>query len=137
MTTSKQTLSLSKALTAGLIGGLIAAIINVILYFLFQAINGGPLLVAIPGTTGPEPFPIFPVIMLSIIPGLVAGVLFWVLSRFTDNATRWFLIVAAIIFVAFFFGPIGAASGVVAILALELMHVGAAVPIIWSLLRRT
>ena len=137
MTTHKHTVALSKALTAGLIGGIIAAVINVILYFVFQAINGGPLLVAIPGTQGPEPFPIFPVLIFSIIPGLVAGALFWALSRFTNHATRWFLVASAIVFVAFFFGPIGAASGLVAILALELMHVGAAVPIIWALLTRT
>jgi len=137
MTSSKPQLSLSKALIAGLIGGLIAAVINVILYFVFQAINGGPLLVALPGTTAPEPFPIFPVLTFSVVPGLVAGALFWALSRYTGNATRWFLIVSAVVFIAFLFGPLGAASGVVAILALELMHVGAAVPIIWSLLTRT
>lgn len=136
MTSTKQSIALTNALSAGLIGGLIAAVINAILYFVFQAINGGPLLVALPGSTAAEPFPLFPVVIFSVVPGLLAGALFWALNRYTSNATRWFLIISAVVFIFFIFGPIGAASGAVAIWALELMHVGAAVPIIWALLRR-
>lgn len=137
MTNTTNTVGFGKALTAGLIGGVAAAIINAILYFVFQAINGGPLLVTRPGTAGPEALPLFAVLLLSLGPGLVAGILYWALSRFTTNPNRWFLIISALVFVGFFFGPLGAASGAVAVWALELMHVGAAVPIIWALLRRT
>ena len=41
----------------------------------------------------------------------------------------------AVVFAAFFFGPFNAASGVVAIEILELMHIGAAAPILWSVQR--
>ena len=135
--TQTTTVTFGNALVAGLIGGVIAAIVNVILYFVFQAINGGPLLVTRPGMAGPDALPLVAVLLLSLVPGLVAGIIYWVLARFTARPDRWFLIVAALVFIAFFFGPLGAASGIVTILALELMHVGAAVPIVMSLLRRT
>lgn len=137
MTNTTTSVSFSKALVAGLIGGVIAAVVNLVLFFVFQAINGGPLLVTRPGTSGPEALPLFAVLLFSVGPGLVAGIAYWALARFSANPHRWFLIVSALVFVAFFFGPLGAAQGAVAVWALELMHVGAAVPIIWALLKRS
>lgn len=135
MTTADQprpTNTFSGALAAGLAGGLIAAALNAVIFFAAQSLNGGPLVVA----GSPEPLPLVPVLLFSVLPGLVAGLLYWTLARFTRRPARWFLLVSALVLVGFFFGPLTSASGAVAVWALELMHLGAAVPIIGALLRR-
>ncbi len=134
-TSSKPAASLGRALMAGLTGGVIAAVINALLYFAAQSVNGGPLLVQTPQALTPQPLPLPAVLLFSIAPGLIAGAIFWVLARFIRNPARWFSILAGIVFVLFFFGPLGAASGAVAVWALELMHLGAAAPIVWAVLR--
>lgn len=134
-TVSSRSVSLRDALVAGLIGSAVASVVNVVLFYLGQAINGGPLMMTTPGSTGPEGLELVMVLMLSLGPGLVAGVAYWILGRFTAQPNRWFLGLAAIVFAAFFFGPFNVATGAVTIAILELMHVGAAAPILWSLLR--
>jgi H+/Cl- antiporter ClcA len=113
-------------------GGVIAAVINALIYFAAQGINGGPLLVQTPQAPTPQPLPLPAVLLFSVAPGLAAGVVYWALARFTRTPVRWFLILAGLVFVLFIFGPLDAASGTVAVWALELMHVGAAVPIVWA-----
>lgn len=134
-TLSKPATSLGRVLMAGLTGGVIAAVINALIYFAAQGVNGGLLLVQTPQAPTPQPLPLPAVLLFSIAPGLAASVVYWVLARFTRNPTGWFLILAGIVFVLFFFGPLGAASGTVAVWALELMHLGAAVPIVWAILK--
>ena len=131
---SKPIMTFRGALVAGLTGGVIAAVINAVIYFAAQSVNGGPLLVQTPQAPTAQPLPVFAVLLFSIVPGILAGVVYWALARFTRAPARWFLILAVIVFGLFVVGPLGAASGV-AVWALELMHVGAAVPIVWTLLR--
>ncbi len=40
---SRPTLAFRSALTAGVLGGVVAAAINVVIYYLFQNLNRGPL----------------------------------------------------------------------------------------------
>ncbi len=129
--------SFGKVVLSGIIGGVIAAIINVIIYFIAQKLNGGPLLVTLPKTIEPQPLPIFAVIIFSIVPGLVAGLIYGFLNRFINKARLVFLIIAVLVFAGFFFGPLTAASTFVVLYALELMHLGAAIPIIVVILRAT
>jgi hypothetical protein len=128
-------IGLGRALGAGLLGGAIAGVVNTVLLYVGQAVNGGPLMMTTPGSAGPEGLDLFMVLFLSFGPGLAAGIAFWALARNTARPTRWLLVLAAVVFAAFFFGPFNAASGVVAIVILELMHIGAAAPILWSVLR--
>ena len=125
---SRPTLAFRSALTAGILGGVVAAAINVVIYYLFQNLNRGPLVVQ------GEPLPLFAVLLSSLLPGLTAGVIYWALARFTNKPARWFLIVAGVVFVLFIFGPLTQATGL-ELWALELMHLGAALPIIWAVLR--
>ena len=125
---SNPTLSFRNALTAGLVGGAVAAAVNVVIYYVFQSLSGDPLIVQ------DAPLPLFAVLPSSLIPGLAAGSVYWLLARFTDNPARWFLIVAGVVFVLFIFGPLTQTTGP-ELWALELMHVGAALPIIWAVLR--
>lgn len=114
-TTARKTVSLRSALVAGLVGGVIAAVLNAVIFFVAQSLNGGPLLVVTPQAPTAEPLDFIAVVLLSILPGLVAGALYWALARFTSHPTRWLLVVSAIVFIAFFFGPLTSATGAVTI----------------------
>ncbi len=122
-------------LVAGLTGGVIAAVINAVIYFAAQSVNGGPLLVQTPQALTPQPLTLFAVLLFSVAPGLLAGVVYWALARFTRAPTRWFSILAGIVLGLFLVPPLVAASGAITVWALELMHVGAAVPIVWTILK--
>ena len=108
--------------------------LNAVIFFAAQSLNGGPLIVA--AGASPEPLSLVAVLLFSVLPGLVAGLIYWALARSTRRPARWFLLLPALVLVGFFFGPLGAASGLVAVWALELMHFGTAVPVVWALLRQ-
>jgi hypothetical protein len=80
MTTYPNKQTLGTFVKAGLIGGAIALVINLILYFLGNAINGEPLSIQQPGTTSVQALPIFGVITFSLLPGLIAGGLYGMLA---------------------------------------------------------
>lgn len=130
----KQTVGIGKFVQAGLIGGVIAAIINLILYVLGNAINGGPMLVKPPGITTIQAVPWFMVIVQSILPGVIAGALYGLLARFTARPSTIFLVIAAIIFILFFLNPLMAAQNITTIIVLEIMHVVVAALVIWRIL---
>ena len=123
--------SIGRALRAGLTAGVIAALINAVIYFVTRAILGGPLRVDTPFS---ESVDLIPIILFSIVPALVAGVLYWLLDRFLRNPNPAFLIIAAVVFVVFAINPITAALSPVTGWALEIMHGVVAVPTIIALL---
>jgi Family of unknown function (DUF6069) len=131
----KQTTSIGKFVQAGLVGGVIAAIINLVLYFLGNAINGGPMLVKPPGVTTIQGVPWFMVIVMSVLPGVIAGALYGLLARFTARPSTIFLVIAAIIFILFFINPLVAAQNVTTIIVLEIMHLVVAASVIWFIFR--
>jgi hypothetical protein len=135
MTTQTRSIPFGKFVQAGLIGGATAVVINLILLFVGQTINGGSLMISPPGATAPQALPFTLVILLSLVPGLVAGLLYAVFKRFMANPRPVFLIVAAVVFVLFLFGPLSSAQSNVAKWILEMMHVGAAIPIVAFILR--
>jgi hypothetical protein len=135
MTTSSNKQTLGTFVKAGLIGGAIALVINFILYFIGNTINGEPLSIQQPGTTAIQALPIFGVITFSLVPGLIAGALYGILKRFSSRARVIFLVIAAVIFILMFFGPPNAAQSTVTLWVLLLMHIGTAAPVIAMLLR--
>lgn len=132
---SKPVTTFRGPLVAGLTGGVIAAVINAGIYFAAQSVNGGPLILQTLQAPTPQPLTLFAVLLFSVVPGLLAGVVYGALARFTRAPTRWFLILAGIVFALFIIPPLVAASGAVTVWALELLHVGAAVPIVWTILK--
>ena len=125
---SQSTVSLKNALTAGALGGFVADVINTLVYVVAQSFIGGPLIVE------GEPLPLVAILLSSFTPGLAAGAVYWGLARYTGTPMRWFLILAASLLVLSFFGPLTQASGAT-LWALELMHLGAAAPIVGALSR--
>ena len=120
-----------KLLVAGLIGSVIATVVNLIIYFALQSVNGGPLIVQA------APLTLVSVLVSNLLPGPVAGILYWVLGRFTPTPTRWFLIVSVVVFGLAMVAPLlfMATSGTLAVWTLELMHVGAAIPIVGTIFK--
>ena len=122
--------SIINTITAGLTGGLIAAVINVIIYFI-----AGPLIAELPdGTVDRVGMPA--VLAASIVPSIFAALLLWGLRRFTGNATRIFQIIAVVFVVLSFFSPFSAAETTATAVWLSLMHVVAGGAIIWALTLR-
>ncbi len=130
----KQTLGIGKFIQAGLIGGAIAAVINLILFFVGQALNGSPMTVTLPGQAGPAPVPFFMVIVMSVLPGIIAGALYGILVRFTARHRVIFFVIAAIVFILEFINAVTAGSTVTTIVVLEVMHVVVAGFVIWRIL---
>ncbi len=69
-TSPKPATPLKSALIAGLTGGVIAAVINTVIYFVAQSVNGGPLVVQTPQAPTPQPLPLPAVLLFSIAPEL-------------------------------------------------------------------
>jgi hypothetical protein len=137
MTTQTATPGISKFVQAGLIGGVIATVINLILWFVGNALSGGAMQVVTPFAPSPAGVPWPAVIISSLLPGIVAGLLYGLLARFTNKATTIFLVISLIVFIAFIYNPISAGQNLTTILVLEVMHVFVALPVIWFILRTT
>jgi hypothetical protein len=128
--------SIGKYLQLGLISGVIATVINVILYVVGNAIHGTPMTVDPPGPPPLQALPIYPVILLSMGPSLIAGLLYGILKKFTAKPQAIFLVIAVIVFAVMFINPFLATQSVLTLWTLQMMHLGTAIPITYLLLRR-
>ena len=112
----------------------VAAAINALLFFIFRPLGAWPQDVIIPNAGQPMSLP--PILIFSFVSVLVAGLVFALLARFTGRPVRIFYIVAAVVFVGFFFTPFtipGAPA--IMIIALELAHIPPALASLWALPR--
>ena len=80
---------------AGVITALIAAIVNVVIYFIGNSLVQ-PLQVVMGGATAPVQLPLFAVVIFSVVPLLGAMVLLWLLGRFTARPFTIFTLIAVI-----------------------------------------
>jgi asparagine N-glycosylation enzyme membrane subunit Stt3 len=106
------------ALTAGVI----AAIVNVIVYFIAGAANV-PLQIAAPGSSQLERLQLVPVILASLIPAFVAAGLLLILRRFAPRADTVFQVIALVFTLVSFGGPLGQPTDGASKFVLNLMHV--------------
>jgi hypothetical protein len=115
----------------GLATVIAAVAANVLVYFIGSALVGyDPQFVVLANVSA--------TILFTVVPAIVAVLLYALLLRFTDNPTRNFTIIAAVVLVASLIPDItyiptvpGASIGQTAILMV--MHVVAAVVIVWML----
>lgn len=77
-----------------------------------------------------------PVILVTLIVGLVAWGLLALLERMTGNAKTIWTAIAVVVFLLSLLGPLGSGVGTSSKIVLALMHVGAAITII-PLMRRS
>lgn len=111
-----------KFLKAGLYAGIMAAFINVVLYLIFVQTSVMSSDVLLPDG---NPMTIFPILISSIVPSILAGAFFYLLKRYTKNGYRIFLVIAVILLIASFANPFMVIENLPFsyALALNLMHV--------------
>lgn len=123
---------------AALVGAAIAAVGNLILLLLAGLFNI-PLTVAVgpPGQNAPVmSLGAVQVIIFSVLPALMGGLLYFVLTRLSARASAIFIVIAVIVALLSLlpiFGQPLTAGGVVVLI---LMHIVAAAAITWALVTR-
>jgi hypothetical protein len=90
----------------GLAAGLGAAVLNAILYYLYQLLSGEPLRVTDPASGAIQVLPLVLVIITSLLPPLVATLLAIALYRWTRAASIWFIAISLIVAVFSLFSPL-------------------------------
>jgi len=117
----------------GITAALIAAVVNVILFFVGQALNAFPSTVITPMG---QPITVGPVAIVTILSILVGTLGYTILSRLTANSNRWFTIIAAVVLIGMAITPFTLPGApVLMIVILELMHLVAGGTAIYFLTR--
>ena len=127
--------SIAACLKASLLGGAIAAVLNLALALGLPA-AGFALVGQFDPKQDPIALPAAFVVMASLVPAIVAGLAYYGLSRLTDKAPRVFTIIATVLLLVSMGGPltlVGADTTTKAVLAV--MHIIAAVAIVRPLVR--
>ena len=94
--------SFKSIITAAAVAGIVSAVVNSILYFIFHATGVIPDDVYIQEN---QPLTLFPVLISSFVPSLLAGVVFYLLCRYTKNGFRYFSILAITLLLLSFANP--------------------------------
>ena len=130
-TTQTERVAFKKIPQAGLIAAVTAAVLNVVIYFIGNAMGGMKL-------------PLTPVLVavFSILGITIGGVIFALLGRFTKRPITIFTIISIVFLVLYAFAPINAMSSspmpgmepfnITTTIATELMHLVAGALAIWS-----
>lgn len=114
-----------------LAAGVTAAIGNLIVFVVAQNLFGLSLMIPqSPGNTTLVPLTIDPILGASIIPAIGAAVLLAILGRLVKRPFRIFQIIAVIVLLLSFGGPLNLPIGGVEKVALAVMHVVTAVAIV-------
>jgi len=120
---------------AGLIGGGVAAIINVVLYLLGRALGSFPATALTPMG---RPVDVVGTVVLSVFGVLAGAVVYTILTRLmvTARANRWFLIIAIVVLVLMAPSPLGVPGAPASqIVIMEIMHLVAGISAIHFLTR--
>ncbi|MEZ4736458.1 MAG: DUF6069 family protein [Caldilineaceae bacterium] len=136
MTQSDTKPAMGSIVRAGAIGILIAAVINLILYFISTAIGALPAMASMG-----QPITLLPVLTFTIGGGIAATILYLILTRFLspDRANTVFVIIASLVIIGMAFTPITSVveATVSTVLILESMHLAAALPPMYTLTKMT
>ncbi len=126
--TTLKVAKISKLWWVGTVAALSAAVANVVVYFVAQAVLGGPIVMPYQGPgTAALPLPLAPVIFASLIPALGATVLLGLLGRFTRYPAQIFLAVSVVFLLFSLGGPFSLPIALALQLALVVMHIVAGV----------
>lgn len=134
--TNRYGLSLKRALLVGFLGGALAAVGNLIVYAVAEWLLQMNLVVP----TGPDGslIPLSPgnVAITSFIPGMSAGLLLWLIGRWTAQPFQVFLGIAVSFLLFSFTAPLGLATIPDPVrVVLSIMHIVAALLITWVIAR--
>lgn len=130
----KNKVSFGSSVKAGLFAGLAAIVINVILFFIFHAAGVISDTIFIqPG----QPMTVVPIIISSILPAIVASMVFFLFEKFTKNGYRIFMIISIVLLLVSFINPFVGIPGVTVgyALVLNVMHITVVAPLLFFINR--
>ncbi len=115
-------LNFKQSMAAGLMAAGVAAVVNTILFFIFHASG---ILVDTIFIQPNQPLTAVPVILSSIMPTLIATLVFFLLEKYTKNGWKIFKIIAFVLMFVTFANPFMGIQGVTIgyAIVLDLMHV--------------
>jgi hypothetical protein len=127
-------LTFKKIIVAGLWAGITAAMINIIIFFIFHSTGVITDNIFIKPNL---PLNAFPVLVASIVPSLIGSFVFFLFEKYTDNGFQYYAVFAAVLLIASFFQPFKAIPGVTVSYALTLnfMHVVVACSLLYFIKR--
>jgi len=135
---SNERVSAKKLIWAAPLSGAIAAALNTVVYFIYTAI-GFNIVLPLPNPTDPTqsstPLLLAFVVIFSFLPALAAGVLLWLLSKFTRRPVTYFTVISVIVLFVSFGLSVPLDMPAVFKVGLDVMHVVAAIAIIGGLRR--
>ncbi len=120
-------------LKIGLQAATLASVVNVAIYALGKALLNLPFILPMQPGGEPSPLPLFMVILMSALPGVLAGGVLYVLDRFTRRGLTIFQGVAAILVLLSLAGPLSLPIDGGTKAALVSMHLAAAASIVGAL----
>jgi Na+/proline symporter len=130
----ENTIRLKNIWWAAPVAGLAAALANAVLFFIFEAMGAIPPDIIVPNAG--QPITVVPVMMASFMPAIFAGILLALLAAFTAKPVKIFLVITTVVLILSFYTPFTIPEAIMPmILALNLMHIVAAVVIAWLLIR--
>jgi hypothetical protein len=114
--------SFKKVIRHAFLAGITAAVINSILFFLFSAIGIISDSIYIQDN---QPLTLLPVVISSIVPSILAGMVFYLLGRYTRNGYKIFFIIAILLLIVSFANPFMAIKDITISMgvALNVMHI--------------
>lgn len=115
-------LNFKQSIMAGLMAATVAAVINVILFFIFHGVGIITDNILLKPN---EPLTFVHALFASILPTIVATIVFFLFEKYSKNGFRNFTILATLLFIVFLANPFMGIKGVPLsyALALEVMHV--------------
>ncbi len=114
----------------GLRAAALASVINMAIYALGKALFNLPFMVPMQAGAEPNPLPLFMIILMSAVPGLLAAGVLLGLNRLFRRGLRIFQAVAAVLALLSLGGPLSLPIDGGTIAALASMHLAAAVSIV-------
>jgi hypothetical protein len=125
-------INFKNAILAGLYAGIAAAVLNAVLYFIGR--GAGIFTDQLEVQPG-QPLTVIPVLISSILPSIIAAIVFFLLDKFTSKGMLIFTIISVVLLLLSFMNPfvgipgITMASGVL----LNVMHVTVVVALLYFL----
>lgn len=98
----KTKLGFKKSLYAGLMASGASVIINSLLFFIFQAFG---ILTNDVYVQPNQPLTIVPVIISSILPTIIASLVYFLIEKFSENGFKFFTIISIVLLVFSFASP--------------------------------
>jgi hypothetical protein len=118
----KTKLNFTQIIKAGLLAAITAAIINALLFFIFQAVGVFTDDIEIqPG----QALSVLPVLISSIMPSIVGALVFFLIEKFSQNGYKIFGIVSIVLLILSFLNPFLMIPNVTVMygIILNIMHV--------------